>query len=41
MDATQEVLSDPKAMESIRKGEKDLAEGRAKGLEQVKKELGF
>lgn len=39
MKATLEILSDPEAMEAIRRGEKDIAEGRAKTLEQVKMEL--
>lgn len=37
--ATLEILSSPKAMEKIRKGEEDLLKGRSKPLEQLKKEL--
>ena len=39
--ATAETLSNPKAMEKIRQGEKDRLEGRLKDLDQVKKELGL
>ena len=41
MKNTIEILSDPEAMESIRRGEKDIAEGRVKSLDQVKKDLGL
>ena len=37
--ATLEILSSPKAMEIIRKGEQDLLNGRSKPLDQLKKEL--
>lgn len=37
--STLEILSDPEAMEQIHKGEKDIAEGRVKSWEHVKKEL--
>ena len=41
MKATIETLSNPKAMEKIRKGEKELAQGKGKKLSDVKKKLGF
>ncbi len=41
MKATIETLSTPKAMQKIIQGEKELAEGKGKSLEQVKKELGI
>ena len=41
MKATIETLSSPEAMKKIRQGEKELAEGKGKSLEQVKKELGL
>ena len=41
MKATIETLSNPKAMKKILQGEKELAEGKGKSLEQVKKELGI
>ena len=39
--ATIEILSSHKAMEKIRKGEKERLEGKMKSLDQIKKELGF
>ncbi len=39
--ATIETLSNPKAMEKIRQGEKERLEGKLKDLDQVKKELGL
>ena len=39
--ATLETLSNPKAMEKIRQGEKERLEGKLKDLDQVKKELGL
>ena len=39
--ATLETLSDPKAMEKIRQGERERLEGKLKSLDQIKKELGF
>lgn len=36
---TIEILSDPGLVRSIRKGEKDLKEGRYTSLEDLKKEL--
>ena len=41
MKATIETLSSPEAMDKIRQGEKELAEGKGKSLEKVKKELGI
>ncbi|MFH1364347.1 MAG: hypothetical protein ABIH52_01695 [Candidatus Aenigmatarchaeota archaeon] len=41
MKATIEILSSPKAMEKIRKGEAELNAGKGKKLEDVKKELGI
>ena len=41
MKATIETLSSPEAMKKIKQGEKELAEGKGKLLEQVKKELGL
>lgn len=41
MKATIEILSSPEAMRKIRQGEKELAEGKGKSLEEVKKELGI
>lgn len=40
MKATIETLSNPEAMKKIKQGERELAEGKGKPLEQVKKELG-
>ena len=39
--ATIEILSNPKAIEKIKRGEKELKEGNFRRLEDVKKELGF
>ncbi|HLD48797.1 MAG TPA: hypothetical protein VJB11_00365 [archaeon] len=39
--ATIETLSNPEAMKKIRKGEKEILEGKLKSLEQVKNELGI
>ena len=39
MKATIETLSSSEAMEKIRQGERELAEGKGKSLKQVKKEL--
>ena len=36
---TIDILSDPELVTSIRKGEKDLKEGRYTSLEELKKEL--
>ena len=41
MEATMEVLSDPKAMAAIKQGEKDIKAGRVFTWEQVKKDLGW
>jgi PHD/YefM family antitoxin component YafN of YafNO toxin-antitoxin module len=41
MKATIETLSSPEAMEKIKQGEKELAKGKGKSLEDVKKEFGF
>jgi len=41
MKSTLEILSSPKAMEKIRKGEQERLEGKGKKLEDVKKELGL
>ena len=41
MRAALEMLSDPEAMASVRRGEKDIASGRFKKLEDLKKELGI
>lgn len=41
MRETMEIMSDPKLMEDIRQGEKDIAEGRVYDWEDVKKELGW
>jgi len=38
---TNEIMSDPLLMEDIRKGEKEIAEGKSIPWEDVKKELGF
>jgi len=40
MKATIETLSSPEAMKKILQGEKELAKGKGKTLEQVKKGLG-
>jgi len=39
MKATIETLSSPEAMKKIKQGEKELAKGKGKPLEEVKKEL--
>lgn len=39
MKATIDILSSPEAMKKITQGEKELAEGKGKTLEQIKKEL--
>lgn len=39
MKATIETLSNREAMSKIAKGEKELAEGRGKSIERIKKEL--
>lgn len=36
---TIDILSDPELVKSIRKGEKDLKEGRYTSLEELKREL--
>ena len=41
MKATLEILSSPKAMEKIRRGEQERLSGRGQKLEDVKKELGI
>ena len=41
MEATMEILSDPKTMEAIRQGEKDIKAGRVYDWEDVKKDLGW
>jgi prevent-host-death family protein len=38
---TNEILSNPTLMKSIRQGEKDVAEGKVQDWEEVKKELGW
>ena len=38
---TLEVLGDPELMTAIRQGEQDIADGRGKLWEEVKKELGL
>jgi len=38
---TIEILSDPKLMKSIRKGEKEIDEGKGIPWEEAKKELGW
>ncbi len=38
LEATLEVLSDPKAMEAIKKGEEDIKAGRVHSWEDIKKE---
>jgi antitoxin YefM len=38
---TNEILSDKKLMKDIRVAEKELAEGKGKSWEEVKKELGW
>lgn len=38
---TLEILSDPKMMKDIRRGEKEIAEGKVEDWDDVKKELGF
>jgi antitoxin YefM len=40
-EATIDVMSDPKLMESIRKGDEDIKAGRVIPWEDVKKELGL
>lgn len=37
---TLEIMSDPKAIEGIRKGEDDIRHGRVVSLEAVKKKIG-
>lgn len=41
MVSTLEILSSPKAVEKIRKGEKERLAGKMKSVEQLKKELGL
>ena len=41
MKATLEILSSPKAMEKIRRGEQERLAGKGKKLEVLKKELGL
>ena len=41
MRSTIEILSSPKAMEKIRKGEQERLAGKGQKLEDVKKELGI
>ena len=41
MKATIETLSSPDAMGKIMRGEKELAEGKGKTSEQIKRELGI
>ena len=41
MKSTIEILSSPKAMEKIRRGEQERLAGKGKKLEDVKKELGL
>lgn len=41
MKATIETLSSPYAMRKIMRGEKELAEGKGKTPEQIKRELGI
>jgi PHD/YefM family antitoxin component YafN of YafNO toxin-antitoxin module len=41
MKATLEILSSPKAMEKIRKGERERSGGKGQKLEDVKREFGF
>lgn len=41
MKATLEILSSPKAMEKIRRGEQERLAGKGQKLEDVKKELGL
>ena len=36
---TLDILSDPKAMEGIRKGEEDIRKGRVRSWEEIKKSL--
>lgn len=38
---TNEILADKKLMKAIKQGEKELAEGKGKDWEEVKKELGW
>ena len=38
---TMDILSDPKLMESIKKGEKEIDDGKGIPWEDVKKELGW
>ncbi len=39
--ATMETLADPELVEAIRVGDRDIAAGRYRGWEDVKKELGL
>ncbi len=41
MRSTLEILSSPKAMEKIRKGEKERLAGKGQKIKYVKKELGL
>jgi len=41
MRSTLEILSSPKAMEKIRKGEKERLAGKGQKIKSVKKELGL
>ncbi len=41
MKSTIEILSSPKAMEKIRRGELERLEGKGQKIEHVKKELGI
>lgn len=38
---TNEILADKKSMRSIRQGEKEIAEGKGRNWEEVKKELNW
>ena len=38
---TNEIMSDRKLMKAIKKGEKEIEEGKGKDWEDVKKELGW
>ncbi|HLD42109.1 MAG TPA: hypothetical protein VJB06_03665 [archaeon] len=41
MKATIEILSDPKALKELKKGEKERLQGKGRNIDDIKKELGF
>ncbi|HLD41832.1 MAG TPA: hypothetical protein VJB06_02260 [archaeon] len=41
MKATLEILSDPKALKELKKGEKERLQGKGRNIDDVKQELGL